>query len=226
MLIAGVLIALTLLWAVAVAPAWRTLSRASQEHARLDAQLEQMLTLQQQARTLKALPRIDRQQAIRALESSVQSSFGAQAQTQRSAGDAINVSLRGVPAEQLATWLTQARVNARAVPREMRLTRSAAPPPARATTAPRSSYSDNRSTPSGSAAVASTRRRPPNSNPNLPRTPEAEGAQPNLDDTGPGATAGASTPSPVPAAAAQLSPPGTPPPTQWDGTVVLTLPNS
>jgi len=127
--IAGTLVLLALLWWVALAPALRTLAAARDEHARLDAQLQQMSTLQAQARALQAQPRANRDESLRALESAVRQGLGPNAQF-AGAGDGANVAMRGAPADQLAQWLAQARSNARAVPREAHLTRAQTPPPA------------------------------------------------------------------------------------------------
>ena len=128
---AAALVLLALLWWVALAPALRTLSAAPAEHARLDAQLQQMTTLQTQAKALQAQPRASRDDAVRALESSVRQSLGPNAQLQPAAsGDGITVAVRTIPADTLAQWLAQARSNARAVPREAHLARSAQSAPA------------------------------------------------------------------------------------------------
>lgn len=138
--IAAVLVVLALLWWVALGPALRTLAAAPAEHARLDAELQKMSTLQARAKTLQALPRANRDDALRALDTSVRESLGPGAQLlSAGSGDAANVTLRGASADALAQWLAQARANARAVPREAHLSRSvtappspAPPPPARA----------------------------------------------------------------------------------------------
>jgi general secretion pathway protein M len=128
---AAALVLLALLWWVALAPALRTLSAAPAEHARLDAQLQQMTTLQTQAKALQAQPRASRDDAVRALESSVRQTLGPNAQLQPAAsGDGITVAVRTVPADTLAQWLAQARSNARAVPREAPLARGAQSAPA------------------------------------------------------------------------------------------------
>ena len=127
--LAGTLVLLALLWWLALAPALRTLAAARDEHARLDAQLQQMSTLQTQARALQAQPRANRDESLRALESAVRQGLGPNAQF-AGAGDGANVALRGTPADQFAQWLAQARSNARAVPREAHLTRAQTPPPA------------------------------------------------------------------------------------------------
>ena len=132
--IAVTLVVLALLWWVALAPALRTLAAARDEHARLDAQLQQMSTLQAQARSLQAQPKANRDESLRALESSVRQGLGPNAQF-AGAGDGANVAMRGASADQLAQWLAQARSNARAVPREVHLTRAQTPPPAPASAA-------------------------------------------------------------------------------------------
>ncbi|VTU20614.1 type II secretion system protein GspM [Variovorax sp. PBL-E5] len=123
--IAAALVALALIWWLALAPALGTLSSAAAEHARLDAQLQQMTSLQMQAKTLQAQPRANRGDALRALETSVRDNFGPNAQLQSAnAGEGVTIAMRGAPAEALAQWLAQARSNARAVPREAHLTRA------------------------------------------------------------------------------------------------------
>lgn len=141
--IGAVLVALALLWWVALAPALRTLSSAPAEHAQLDTQLQQMTNLQTQAKALQSQPRASRDDAMRALEASVRTNLGPNAQMQPAgAGEGVTIALRGAPADALAQWLTQARSNARAVPREVHLTRSAqggapgAPAPGAAAAAP------------------------------------------------------------------------------------------
>ncbi|MGJ7580530.1 type II secretion system protein GspM [Variovorax sp. RHLX14] len=124
---AGALVLLALLWWVCLAPALRTLASAPAAHAQLDVQLQQMVTLQAQARALQAQPRVNRDDALRALESTVRQGLGANAQMQvagGSAGDGVLVTLGGTPPDALVQWLSQARGNARAVPREVHLTRS------------------------------------------------------------------------------------------------------
>ncbi|QNK75412.1 type II secretion system protein M [Variovorax sp. PAMC28562] len=124
-IIAATVVALALLWWVALAPALRTLASAPAEHAQLDAQLQQMTTLQTQARALQSQPRSNRDDALRALETSVRQSLGANAQLQTAgANEGVTVQVRAAPAEGLAQWFGQARSNARAVPREAHLTRA------------------------------------------------------------------------------------------------------
>jgi general secretion pathway protein M len=122
---AAFLSGLALLWWLALAPALGTLRQAENQHQALETQWQQMQGLQAEARALQAEPRIGHDDALRALETSVRQSLGASAQLQVT-GDRATLSLRSVPAGALAQWLAQARVNARAIPAEARLTRSPA----------------------------------------------------------------------------------------------------
>lgn len=115
------LVGLALLWWAAVAPAWNTLRTADAQHQTLDAQLQKMRELQAQAQALQSQPQVRHDDALRALEASVRP-LGATAQL-GVVGDRATVTLRGASAESLAQWLVQARVNARAVPVEARITR-------------------------------------------------------------------------------------------------------
>lgn len=124
----GVLMALglllvALLWWVGVAPALNTLRRAAQQAPQLQAQLQQMQGLQLQAKALQAQPRITPAEARRLLEGSVKL-LGPTAQLSLS-GERATLSLKGVAPDALAQWLTQARLNAHALPSEAHLVRGA-----------------------------------------------------------------------------------------------------
>ncbi|MCJ0764936.1 type II secretion system protein GspM [Variovorax terrae] len=122
---AAALVAAALLWWLALAPALRTLGAAEAQHRSLDAQLQHMLSLQAQAQALQSQPKLGYDEALRALETSVKQRLGATAQLSV-LGDRATVTLRGTPADALAQWLAQARINARALPTDARLTRTAA----------------------------------------------------------------------------------------------------
>jgi len=123
-LVALALLLGALLWWVCLAPALATLRSADKQHQLLAVQLQQMQRLQAQAKTMQAQPRLALLEARRLLEASVKP-LGATAQLVV-AGERVTVTLRGASADALAQWLTQARLNARAVPSEARLVRSAA----------------------------------------------------------------------------------------------------
>ena len=120
---AGMLVLAALLWWLAIAPALLTLRSAASQRLLLDAQLQQMRSLQAQAQALQAQPRIAADEARRLLDASVKS-FGATAQLQI-AGDRATVTFKGASADALAQWLLQVRLNVRAVPGEARLLRGA-----------------------------------------------------------------------------------------------------
>ena len=117
-------VSVALLWWVGISPALNTLRQADAQRSGLAAQVQKMQSLQAQAQAIASQPKINRDDALRALEASVKG-LGATAQL-NVAGDRATVTLRGAAADALARWLSQARVNARAIPSEARLTRSAA----------------------------------------------------------------------------------------------------
>ena len=121
------LIGLALVWWLLVAPPLRTLSQEKTEQGRLEVQLQKMQDLRAQALALQALPKISRDEALRALDAAVRQHFGATAQLSV-LGDSATVTLRNAPADAFAQWLPQARVNARAIATEVRLTRTNTPP--------------------------------------------------------------------------------------------------
>jgi general secretion pathway protein M len=120
------LVGVAVLWWLGLAPALHTVRTAGAEQLALQARLEQMKTLQSQAQSLRAQPRIGYDEALRALRASVQS-LGERAQIGVT-GERATVTLRSIPADALAQWLVQARLNARALPTDARLTRTRSEP--------------------------------------------------------------------------------------------------
>jgi general secretion pathway protein M len=102
-----------------------TLRSAEGQHRALDAQLQQMLRLRAQAQAMQSQPRLNRDDALRRLEASIREQLGASARY-TIVGDRVSLTLAGASSQALAQWLTQARVNAHALPGEARLTRNAA----------------------------------------------------------------------------------------------------
>jgi general secretion pathway protein M len=84
-----------------------------------------MRSLQAEAQALQALPQLSFDDALRAVEAAVKGDLGGSGQTNTS-GERVTVSLKNTPADALARWLAQVRVNARALPTEARLVRSPA----------------------------------------------------------------------------------------------------
>ena len=119
------LVGLALAWWLLMLPPLRTLGQADAQRKNLDAQLQKMQALEAQARALQNQPKLSREEALRALDASVKQRLGATAQL-NVIGDRATVTLRNIPADTLAQWLTQARINARAIPSEARLVRASA----------------------------------------------------------------------------------------------------
>ncbi len=122
------LVSLAVLWWVLLAPALQIWRNSEAQHRHLDAQLQTMQDLQAQAQTLQSQPRLGFDDARRALDASVKQQLGTAAQFNVS-GESAAVTLKEVSPEALAAWLTQARINAHALPSEVRLTRSASANP-------------------------------------------------------------------------------------------------
>ena len=121
---AAALVALALLWWVALGPAIGTLRAANEQHRELDAQLQQMRRLQAQARAMQSQPRQSHDEAMRQLEAAIREQLGVSARYSI-AGERVTITLVNTPAEGLARWLTQVRSNARALPGEARIARNA-----------------------------------------------------------------------------------------------------
>lgn len=117
--VALAVVALTLLWWLALGPALATLRSAEAQHRVLDAQLQVMQNLAVQAATLKALPTIKAEESRRALDLAVRQ-LGTAAQLSLQ-GERAVVTVKNVEASALSAWLSQARTNARAVPQEAHL---------------------------------------------------------------------------------------------------------
>lgn len=116
------LLALALVWFVALRPAIATLRTAQSQGPQLRAQLQDMLQLQAQAQMLQAQPAAQTQDSKSLLEAALPT-LGTTARMSLT-GDRATVTLDGSSADDLAQWLTQARLNARARPLELHLTQS------------------------------------------------------------------------------------------------------
>lgn len=122
---AGAVVAAALVWWIALGPALGVLHSAEEQHRTLDTQLQHMRALQQQAQALQAQPRQTHDEALRRLELSVRQRLGTTARM-TVVGERVNVTLTGTAPDALAQWITQARVDARALPSEARLSRNTA----------------------------------------------------------------------------------------------------
>ena len=123
-LIAGTFVFLAILWWLALAPAIKTIKQAPEQLRKLDGQLQAMQVMSNEAKTLQNQPKLGLDDAQAALQSSVTQRFGSTAQLSMTSERATLI-LKNADPQELAQWLTQARVNARAVPSEVKLNRSA-----------------------------------------------------------------------------------------------------
>ena len=117
------LILAALVWWLAVAPALKTIKEAPAQHRALDAQLQNMRALSTEAKNLQNQPKLGLDEAQKALQSTVTQRFGSTAQLNL-AGERATLTLKNANPQELAQWLPQARVNARAMPAEAKLNRS------------------------------------------------------------------------------------------------------
>ena len=124
--IALALLVLALVWKLALAPSIKTLRTSTARATALDAQLQNMLSLQNQASALQGQAPLGYDEALRALNLATRQTLASTAQVSVVA-DRANVTLQAASADALAQWLVQARLNARAVPVEARLTRAMSP---------------------------------------------------------------------------------------------------
>lgn len=123
---AAVLVLGALLWVALLGPALRTLRSAQTQASALDLQIQQMTMLQIQAQGLQKQAPLGYEEALRALTQATEQTLGKSAQLKPSA-ERATVTLQAAPADALASWLAQARLNARSVPMEVHLTRQSMP---------------------------------------------------------------------------------------------------
>ena len=124
--IALALLVLALVWKLALAPSIKTLRTSTARATALNAQLQNMLSLQNQASALQGQAPLGYDDALRALNLATRQTLASTAQISVVA-DRANVTLQAASADALAQWLVQARLNARSVPLEARLTRATSP---------------------------------------------------------------------------------------------------
>jgi len=112
-----------LLWALAVAPAARTLRSAPAQADALDAQWQQMQAQAAEAARLRAVPPVPLDQAQQALAAATER-LGAPGKLSLQ-GERALLTLKGASGAQLSAWLAEARAGARARVVEAALTQSA-----------------------------------------------------------------------------------------------------
>jgi general secretion pathway protein M len=111
-------------WAVALAPALRTLARAPVELDALDLQLQAMQRQAAEAQQLRAVPPVNADLASAALKAATER-LGERGRLSLQ-GERATLTLTGVGTQALRDWLAEARSGARARPLEANLTRGEA----------------------------------------------------------------------------------------------------
>nr|WP_316643542.1 type II secretion system protein GspM [uncultured Roseateles sp.] len=119
--IAGAVLGLLLVWQIAVASPLRTLREAPPQIDRLDAQLQDMQRLANEARELRAVAPVSGAQAAMALQAATEH-LGEAAKLSLQ-GDRATLTLTNASSEQLRSWLGEARSAARARPVQAQLQR-------------------------------------------------------------------------------------------------------
>ncbi len=120
-LAATLLVAGALLWLLALQPALRSLREGPAQRAALEAQMQQMLLLAEEAQALQGRPALPAEQADIALRAAT-ATLGPGAVLQMQ-GERAQVTLTQVDGEALLRWLGELRHAARARPVELRLQR-------------------------------------------------------------------------------------------------------
>ena len=116
-------LALLMLWLIAIQPGLRTLRQAPAQLEALELQLQEMQALAAESRELRATPPVPIALAAQALQASSEH-LGAAAKLSIT-GDRAVLSVNGIGAEALQAWLGEVRSAARARPLEAKLQRSA-----------------------------------------------------------------------------------------------------
>src|SRR5262245_6540751 len=106
------LVAVALVWSLAVQPALTTLRTAPVALSSLDTQLQQMQRLAAEVRELRAAPPVSSTQSMSALRTATER-LGSNARLSV-VGDRATVTLTGVEAAAVTTWLSEVRAGARA----------------------------------------------------------------------------------------------------------------
>lgn len=119
--LAALVLGAYLLWALALAPAWRTLRQAPAQLQSQEIQLQQMRQLAAEAQELRAQPALPAAAAAESLKA-ITTRLGPLVRLQLQ-GDRAVLTLQGLDGPQLRALLTEARGSARARALEAQLNR-------------------------------------------------------------------------------------------------------
>ena len=120
--LAAAMVGVLLLWTVALRPALTTLRTVPAQLDALDEQWQSMQQLANEARELRALPKVAPEQGRAALQAAT-AKLGDKGRLVVQ-GDRVTLTVNGVAAPALRAWLEEARAVARARPIEATLTRA------------------------------------------------------------------------------------------------------
>lgn len=120
--LAALVVAMAVVWLVALRPALTTLRQTPAQLDALDVQLQSMQRMAAEARELRASPSIPPAQATAALQAA-SARLGDRAKLVIQADRAV-LSVTGIDSESLRNWLAEVRSGARARPAEAQLTRT------------------------------------------------------------------------------------------------------
>ena len=126
--LATVLVVGVVLWFNSIGPNLQQLRTANTKGLALDVQLQQVQTLQAQALAIQVQAPLTYDDAALALKQATVQLLAGAAQLSIN-GDRATVTLQNAQPQALAQWLTQARLNARSVPVDAKLTRATASGP-------------------------------------------------------------------------------------------------
>lgn len=124
--VALLLVLAAVVWTSSLGPSLRLFNTHEVQRSLLDRQLSEMRALQAQAQALQASPPIDAAESARLLNQYTQQQLG-KASSVTVNGDRATVILQAAPAQALAQWLTQVRLEARSVPLEARISSTTTP---------------------------------------------------------------------------------------------------
>jgi general secretion pathway protein M len=122
LLLAAAAVVVVALVYLAIAPAVRTLKATPAQLAALETQLQTMQRLADEAQALRGKPAVPMEQGRVALQASA-TRLGDKARMSLQ-GERAVLTLTGLPADQLTSWLAEARINARARVVESQLQRT------------------------------------------------------------------------------------------------------
>ena len=123
---AVIFVGAALVWLLVIAPSLKTLESADGQMRALDTEAQRMQAMQTQAQAIQQRSPLSHNEAVNALTTATTQKLGNAAQVSVQ-GEQAAITLQAVPADTLAQWLEQVRLNAHTTPTEAHLTRVSTP---------------------------------------------------------------------------------------------------